>query len=46
MAGVQVWNKPLYRYRWKVKKDPNCDDAFVAKAYAWLIKERSSESEN
>ncbi len=45
MAGVQIWNKPLYRYRWKVTQDPDMDCAFLVKAYPWLIKERSQESD-
>lgn len=45
MAGVQVWNKPLYRYRWKIVKDPEVKDAFLVRAYPWLVKERSSETD-
>ncbi len=38
--GVQVWNKPIYRYRWKIEQDLQKDYAFVVTAYPWLVKER------
>ena len=38
--GVQVWNKPLYSYRWQIVQDPERDYAFLVTAYAWLVKER------
>lgn len=40
-AGVQVWNKSLDAYRWKVEKDPKYEFAFLVKAFASLVKERS-----
>ena len=45
MAGVEVWNKPLFRYRWKVVKDPENNDAFLVKGYPWLVRERSKETD-
>ena len=44
MAGVEVWNKPLYRYRWKTVKDPGVKNAYLVTAYPWLIKERTRET--
>ena len=43
--GVQVWNKPLYSYRWQITQDPDRDYAYLVKAYAWLVKERWSPDE-
>ena len=45
MAGIEIWNKPLYRYRWKVIKDPENEYAFLVKGYPWLVKERSKETD-
>lgn len=45
VAGVQVWNKPLYRMRWKIEKDPEFDFAFLVKAWPQLIKERTKETD-
>ena len=45
MAGIEIWNKPLFRYRWKVVKDPENDYAFLVKGYPWLVKERSKETD-
>ena len=45
MPGVQVWNKPLYRYRWLIWQDPTYDYAFLVRGYAWLVKERQQETE-
>jgi hypothetical protein len=39
-AGVQVWNKPIFRYRWKIEQDPQKDYAFIVTAYPWLVRER------
>jgi len=44
-AGVEVWNKPLYRYLWSVKADPTYDFAFVIKASPWYVRHRSKETE-
>ncbi|MBC62631.1 MAG: hypothetical protein CMP11_09285 [Zetaproteobacteria bacterium] len=44
MAGIQVWNKPLYRYRWIIKNDPDHEEAFIVTAYPWLVRERKMES--
>lgn len=44
-AGVQVWNKPLYRYSWVIEKDPKLSYAFLVKGYPWLMKERQEESD-
>jgi hypothetical protein len=44
-AGVQVWNKPIFRYRWKVEQDPQKDYAFIVTAYPWLVRERWQPSE-
>lgn len=43
-SGVQVWNKPLYKYWWTIRKDPEIKDAYLVKAYAWYIKQRGSET--
>lgn len=45
-AGVQVWNKPMYRYLWKIEKDPKISSAFLVKAYPWMIRHRSKETED
>lgn len=44
-AGVQVWNKPLYMYRYKIEQDPKYKFAFLVKAYAHLVKERQKETD-
>ena len=46
MAGVQVWNKPLYRYRWKIRKDPTIANAFLVVSYPWLVKERNRQEDS
>lgn len=46
MAGIQVWNKPLYRYRWKISKDPEVPNAFLVNSYPWLVKERNQQGES
>jgi hypothetical protein len=38
--GVQIWNKPIFRYRWKIEQDPQKDYAMIVTAYPWLVKER------
>jgi hypothetical protein len=43
-AGPQIWFKPLQEVRFKIEKDPECDYAFLVKAYALLVKERHGES--
>ena len=43
-AGPEVWNKPLYKYRWIVKPDPNLDDAFLVKSFPGLVHQRNEES--
>ncbi len=45
VAGIQVWNKPLFNYRWKIEQDKKYDFAFEVKAYALLMKERSKETD-
>ncbi len=45
MAGVQVWNKPLYRYRWILWQDPDHDYAYLVRGYPWLVKERQKETD-
>lgn len=44
--GFEVWNKPLFRYRWQVMEDPeNKDFAFLVKGFPYLVKQRSAPSE-
>lgn len=45
VAGIQVWNKPLYAYRWHIEQDPNRDHIFNVKGYARFIVQRRQESE-
>ncbi|MBI2602295.1 MAG: hypothetical protein HYW48_04495 [Deltaproteobacteria bacterium] len=45
VAGVQVWNKPLFQYRWKIEQDPDHDYVLNVKSRAFLIKERSKETD-
>jgi hypothetical protein len=44
MAGVQVWNKPLYKYRWKIQQDPQKDYLFLVEGTPTLLKERAKET--
>lgn len=44
-AGPQVWNKPLFKFRWKIDQDPKYDFAFTVKAYASYLKERQEETD-
>ena len=43
-AGVEIWNKPLYSYRWRITKDPEYDFAYLVKAFPLLVKQRESNS--
>lgn len=45
VAGVQVWNKPLYAYRWTVEQDKEYDNIYNVKGYARLINQRRIESD-
>lgn len=45
VAGVQVWNKPLFKYRWNIEQDPQYDYIVRVKARAFLVKERSRETD-
>ena len=44
-AGPEVWNKPLYRYRWIVKPDPKLDYAYLVHAFVGLINQRNQETD-
>jgi hypothetical protein len=44
-AGPQVWNKPLYSYRWSIEQDPKADYIFNVRGYVRLINQRNSETE-
>ena len=43
-AGVQVWNKPLFRYTWSIEQDPKLSYAYLVKGFPWLVKERQEET--
>lgn len=43
-AGVEIWNKPLYSYRWRITKDPDYDFAYLVKAFPLLVKQRETNS--
>ena len=43
-AGVEIWNKPLYSYRWRISKDPEYDFAYLVKAFPLLVKQRETSS--
>ena len=44
MSGVQVWNKPMFRYRWLIENDMQYENAVKITGYPWLIKERNQET--
>ena len=44
VAGVQVWNKPFYGYRWKVEEDPEHDYILNVKAEPKFVRHRDAES--
>jgi hypothetical protein len=39
-AGPAVWNKPLFRFRWIARQDPERDDALLVEAFPWFVKQR------
>ncbi|NRA46639.1 MAG: hypothetical protein HRU09_16955 [Oligoflexales bacterium] len=43
-AGVEIWNKPLYSYRWRITKDPEYDFAYLVKAFPLLVKQKEQNS--
>ncbi len=45
-AGVEVWNKPVYRLRWRITKDDNVENAYIVKAWPWLVRQRFEVSED
>ena len=45
MSGLQVWNKPLFAYRWKVVQDEKNENAFLIKAYPRFVKHRRVETD-
>jgi hypothetical protein len=45
MSGVQVWNKPMFRYRWLIENDTQYKNAVKITGYPWLIKERNKETD-
>lgn len=49
-ARPEVWNKALFRYAWRAKYDESASidgfaDAYIVDANPWLIKQRSSPSD-
>lgn len=40
----EMWNKPLYKYEWKVSKDEDMANAFLVEAKAYYVKWRSAPS--
>lgn len=41
--GVEVWTKPLDRYRWIIKADPEQPDAFRVTGLPWFVRQREAE---
>ncbi len=41
-AGVEVWNRPVYRVRWTIRKDPAVDSAYKVTAMPDLIRSRTA----
>lgn len=44
MPGTQIWNAPLYMYRYIVEQDPHNENAFLVTARPKFVKHRSEES--
>lgn len=42
--GVEVWSKPMYRMRWTVKTDPDNANAFLVRAFPWMVRHRETLS--
>ncbi|MFK7826314.1 MAG: hypothetical protein AB8G05_19360 [Oligoflexales bacterium] len=43
-AGVEIWNKPLFSYRWRISQDPDYEFAYLVKAFPLLVKQREDSS--
>jgi hypothetical protein len=43
--SVEVWSKPVYRVRWSVKQDPEQADAYIVKAFPWMVRHRDTLAE-
>ena len=39
-AGIEVWNKPVYRMRTVINKDPEKANAFTVQTWLWLVRQR------
>ena len=39
-----IWNMPMYKYEWKIKKDPNIANALLVTARPWFVKFRNQET--
>lgn len=44
--GIEIWNKPLYGYRYRIEKDLDFDNAFIVEARAYYIRHRHSETDD
>ncbi|MGE0172147.1 MAG: hypothetical protein AB7T49_05155 [Oligoflexales bacterium] len=44
--GPEVWSRPLFRVRWTIDKDITRENAYVVKAWPYLVKNRVSIEEN
>ncbi len=44
-AGIEVWNKPIYRLRWRITKDDKVENAYLVKAWPWFVRQRNEISE-
>ena len=40
-AGPKIWNKPVYKYIWKVEKDPEIDTAYIIRMTVMLVESKS-----
>lgn len=40
-SGIEVWSKPVYRWRWVAKRDPERPDALRVKGFPFMIRERN-----
>lgn len=39
-SGIEVWSKPVYRWRWVAKRDPERPGTLRVKGFPFLIRER------
>ncbi len=44
-AGIEVWSKPAYHFRYEVKKDPQRKDAYLVRTWLQVVSERKQETD-